>query len=391
MKDEPVRRTTDENRQPPLVVHLVYKLCQGGLENGLINIVSRTPNSRFRHLIVALDRVGEFAQRLPDRDRQAIGLRSLDRGHAMRHLLVFRLLRRYRPAILHTRNLPTIEFQLTAMLAGVPARIHSEHGRDVVELNARRGRYRAIRRIADKAVTAYIAVHEDIAAWLRDDIGIGSGRVEVIHNGVDAERFKPAALGEERKALLPAGLRQRTIIGTVGRMAEVKDHLNMVNAFLRLRAQDPEFERKLGLVIVGDGVNRLSCLSLLERSGAADAAWLPGTRFDVDRLYRAFDIFVLPSLTEGMSNTLLEAMAAGLPVVATDVGAARDVVAHGNTGLLVPPQDSKALADSLSELLADQTRSRQMGEAGRARVVERFSLDAMVDRYLEFYASALQY
>jgi glycosyltransferase involved in cell wall biosynthesis len=172
-------------------------------------------------------------------------------------------------------------------------------------------------------------------------------------------------------------------------MAEVKDHITLVKAFLRLRAQCPAMERNVGLVIVGDGVNRSQCLSLLEASGAAQAAWLPGTRLDIERVYRAFDVFVLSSWAEGMPNTILEAMATGLPVVSTDVGAARELIVEGTTGLLVPPRDTDALASSLAELLADETRWRLMGKAGRTRVIQRFSLETMVDRYLDFYACSL--
>ena len=172
-------------------------------------------------------------------------------------------------------------------------------------------------------------------------------------------------------------------------MEEVKDHANLVNAFLRLRAENPAVRRNVGLVIIGDGVTRAACSALLETAGATQDAWLPGTRFDVDVLYRAFDVFVLPSLSEGMSNTILEAMAVGLPVVATDVGAARELVTEGESGLLVPPADSHALAAALSELLGDACRRQRLGEAGRSRVGQCFSLDSMVNRYLEFYDSAL--
>ena len=132
-------------------------------------------------------------------------------------------------------------------------------------------------------------------------------------------------------------------------MQPVKHQTLLVQAFLRAIDRQPSLRERLRLVLIGDGPLRAQCLSLLEAAGAADLAWLPGERRDVPELMRGLDCFVLPSLAEGISNTILEAMASGLPVIATEVGGNADLVSHGKTGLIVPADDLEALAAAILE------------------------------------------
>lgn len=215
-------------------------------------------------------------------------------------------------------------------------------------------------------------------------------RISQIYNGVDTQLFHPAACGPAPVTGSPFDPAQHWIVGTVGRMAEVKDQLTLTRAFVLALQQAPELRARLRLVLVGDGPLRARCQSLLDEAGLAELAWLPGERGDVPELMRGLSAFALPSLAEGISNTILEAMACGLPVLATEVGGNADLLRAGETGLLLPAGDSGAMAQALLQLARDPARARAMGVAGRARVEAQFSLAAMVRSYCAVYEQQLQ-
>jgi glycosyltransferase involved in cell wall biosynthesis len=175
------------------------------------------------------------------------------------------------------------------------------------------------------------------------------------------------------------------IVGTVGRMQSVKAQPILARAFVEVLRRHPEWRSRLRLVMVGDGPLRAECETVLREAGAVELAWLPGERNDVPDVMRGLDCFVLPSLVEGISNTILEAMASGLPVVATDVGANRELVQAGVTGTLVTAGDFDALADGLVAMARDPAAAAAMGRAGRAAVEARFSLPVMVAAYERVY------
>jgi glycosyltransferase involved in cell wall biosynthesis len=151
----------------------------------------------------------------------------------------------------------------------------------------------------------------------------------------------------------------------------------------------PEIENRARLVILGEGVARATCLQLLRQSEAEHLAWLPGSRDDIADLMRQFNIFCLSSLGEGVSNTILEAMACGLPVVATDVGGNSELVDDGVTGTLVPSADPKAMADALLRYYQDSALTCKHGAAGRAKIEAQFSMSAMVRGYMNLYDTML--
>ncbi|MBS0593321.1 MAG: glycosyltransferase, partial [Proteobacteria bacterium] len=163
----------------------------------------------------------------------------------------------------------------------------------------------------------------------------------------------------------------------------------LARAFVRALQREPALRGRLRLVLVGDGPLRAQCAAVLAEAGVAELAWLPGERADVPAVMGGLHVFALPSLAEGVSNTILEAMASGLPVAATAVGGNVELVEEGATGLLVPAADPEALAGALMALAADPGRAAAMGRAGRAMAEARFSLDAMVATYRGVYDRAL--
>lgn len=370
---------------PPLVVHVVHRFAVGGLENGIVNLINRMSARRWRHAVVAMTEVDEaFARRIQRDDVQRISLHKPPGQGVWMYRRLWQLFRELRPAVVHTRNLGTVEFQVPAWAAGVPARVHGEHGRDADDVAGTNRRHIALRRVYRPFVQHYIALGGELAGYLRDKVGVASPRLTPICNGVDHLRFRPAP------ARLPiAGSPFQDpalwLVGTVGRMQAVKAQTHLAQAFVIALQRAPQLRARLRLVLVGDGPLRAECEAVLRGAGMADLAWLAGERADVPDVMRGLDCFALPSLVEGISNTILEAMASGLPVLATDVGANRELIDVGRTGLVVPAGSPEALAQGLVDLASDPGRAAAMGAAGRAAVEARFSLDAMVAAYENVY------
>ncbi|NRR30566.1 TIGR03088 family PEP-CTERM/XrtA system glycosyltransferase [Oxalobacteraceae bacterium] len=374
-----------DSRPAPLVVHLIHRLGIGGLENGLVNLINHMPPERYRHAIVCLTECDRFRERITRPDVQIISLNKRagkDWGHYLR---LFQTLRQLQPQLIHTRNLASMEGQLLAAAAGIRLRVHGEHGRDMADLHGQNPRYRLLRRLLRPLIGHFIAVSKDLEAWLIATIGARPAKVSHIGNGVDSLQFHPR-LGPAAAIGPPGFLCENAfVIGCVGRMVDVKDHATLVRAFLRLLASEAPGRSPLRLLIVGDGPCRAHCQALLDAAGAAALSWLPGARNDIAQLLRAMDLFVLPSLAEGSSNTILEAMATGLPVVASAVGGNVDLVQTGWSGALVPPQDPLRLADAMADYYRIPGLAQRHGHRARRLVLSDYSLLAMADAYLAVY------
>ncbi len=374
----------------PLIVHVIHQLGVGGLENGVVNLINQMPADRYRHVIVCLQGYTDFRKRLKRDDVDIYDMAKRD-GHDIRlYMRLFRIFRQLRPAIVHTRNLSALECQIIAALSGVGGRVHGEHGRDINDLYGKNLKYNLLRKLIRPFIGHYIAVSMDLHNWLIDTLGVTRSKVSQIYNGVDNIRFQPAR--NSRGSLGPVGFFKDDciVIGSVGRMAAVKDYPNLVKAFIRLLELAPALRERMRLLIVGDGVAREACTRLLKQHDADELAWLPGERADIPELMAAMDIFALPSLGEGISNTILEAMATGLPVIATKVGGNLELVREGETGYLVPPSDPDAMAQALLHYLHNPELRRCHGEYARDIVDRQFSMDAMMQGYLSVYERILK-
>jgi len=373
----------------PLVAHVLYRFDTGGLENGLVNLVNALPARRFRHAIIALDRVEPaFAARVTQPGVEFVALHKRPGPTMAEFPRLWRLFRRLRPDIVHTRNLGALDCQLPAFAAGVPVRIHGEHGRDVGDLDGHNRKNQWNRRLLRPVVQRWVALSRDLASTLTGPVGIPETRVRRICNGVDSERFcpSPARAPIDGSPFNDPGL---WLVGTVGRMQAVKNQVELARAFVQTLDAMPALRDRLRLVMIGDGPLRAEAAALLAQAGVADLAWLPGERRDVPEVMRGLDCFVLPSLAEGISNTILEAMSSGLPVIATEVGGNPDLIEHARTGLLVPAGDAAALAQALQALAGDTVRARALGTAARQQVEREFSLAAMVGAYEAMYDELL--
>lgn len=374
----------------PLILHVVHRFATGGLENGVANLLNHMAPDRFRHAVVAMTEVTDFHQRVTRAD---IGFLAFHKppGHGTRLWRpLVRLLRELRPALVHTRNLGPLELQPAAAWAGVPARVHGEHGRELNDLDGSNRRLQWVRRIYAPFVHRYIALSQDLSQYLVGRVGIAPGRISQIYNGVDVDRFRLRPAGQ---AATPPGCPfnpgAHWLVGTVGRMQGVKHQTLLARAFLRALALAPAMRENARLVLVGDGPLRADCTALLQQGGQSALAWLPGERSDVADIMRSLSCFVLPSLAEGISNTILEAMACSLPVIATAVGGNAELVRDGVTGWTVPSDDVEAMANALVRCWQDADRSQAMGRAGRDEVDRKYSLQAMVAAYQQVYDEQL--
>ena len=374
----------------PLIMHVVHRFDVGGLENGVVNLINRMAVNKWRHVVLSLTQVSqEFAKRIQRDD-----VKLLELGKGPGHLLrwyprIQRIIKEIQPSIVHTRNLAALEATVPAWLAGVPVRIHGEHGWDASDPRGLRRKYQWIRRAYRPFVHRYIALSKDIEQYLVDRVRIAPDAISQIYNGVDILRFQSPRTARARVADCPFMDPGLWLVGTVGRLEEVKDQVNLAQAFVRATELDPEGARRLRLVIVGDGTLRGKVASVLARAGLLERAWFAGSRADVPELMASLDCFVLPSLSEGISNTILEAMATGLAVVATTVGGNAELIEDGLTGTLVPPANSEMLARAVLRYLKEPAVARRHARTAQRVAIERFSLDRMVADYSELYEKSL--
>jgi sugar transferase (PEP-CTERM/EpsH1 system associated) len=368
----------------PLVAHVIFSFDYGGLENGVVNLVNGLPRDAFRHTIVALTSATGIRDRIRRGDVEVHALHKRDGKDPISYLRLFRLLRQLKPSIVHTRNIGTIEGAFVARLAGVPHRIHSEHGWDVFDPEGTNRKYRALRRVVSPTINRFVTVSRELEHWLISRVGIPANKVQRICNGVDTEKFRPPE-STNRRVLPPDKFPPHSIVvGTVTRFSAIKDPLNLVKAFLEAR-RAPGGER-LRLAMIGDGSLRRDAEALLREADASDVAWLPGSRDDIPELLRELNVFALGSLREGISNTILEAMSSGLPVIATATEGNGELVESNVTGLLVPPADAGELAHAITRYADDEELRRTHGQAGRQRAVRQFSLHRMLADYSALYS-----
>ena len=369
--------------QPPLIVHLTYVLDYGGIETLMVDMINRMPADRYRHAIICLTKYTDFIDRITRPGVEVIALHKPPGLGLGIHARLFKLLRKMNPAVLHTYNFTTVEYAATALLAGVPVRIHAEHGRDASDPQGLNPKHNLLRRLLSPIVDCFVPVSLDLQRWLRTVVRIPDDKNLLINNGVDTARYAPAA-----QAPLPEGCpdwQDCFVIGTVGRIQDVKDHATLVAAFAALRERLPSQRDRLRLAIIGEGPLRPALAEQIERAGMKDAVWLPGARNDIAAVMRHFDVFALSSIAEGTPVTLLEAMACGIPVVSTGVGGIPDLVPDRVAGLLVPARDPGALAGALAEYAADPSLAQRHGAAARQRIEQRYSIDAMVAAYTDLY------
>jgi sugar transferase (PEP-CTERM/EpsH1 system associated) len=290
-----------------------------------------------------------------------------------------RLIRQLRPDLVHTRNWGTTEAILAARFAGVRRVVHGEHGWSMDNPAGKSLRRRIARRILSPAVNRFVAVSDDIERWLSKEAWIRREKITKIVNGVDINKFCPGKEAEAKKRL---GLDGTIVVGTVARLDPIKRCDLLLEAFAGAASGNPAAK----LIIVGDGPEHRKLHDIREGLPNPNQIIFLGERQDVQMLYPSMDVFVLASKNEGISNTILEAMASGLPIIATSVGGNPELVTHEKTGLLIAPENRDALKNALAHYIRNPEERMAHGRNARADAVKRFPLERMVREYENLYS-----
>jgi len=294
-------------------------------------------------------------------------------------LVALPLLRRLRPHLIHAHGLfsPATTAVAAKRLFGIPIVAKVMRGGSLGDLTHLRRETLGEQRIAaiGRGVDTFITISREIDEELAE-IGVLSDRRQFIPNGVDVERFSPLSADQKRDLRVSLGLPDGPIAIFTGRLDPEKRVDHLISIWPVVRKNHPEAL----LLLLGTGSEEAK----LKQLAGAGVQFL-GRVEDVAPYLQAADLFVLPSATEGLSNALLEALAAGLPTVATEIGGASDVIEHGSSGWLIPPDDVPALQEGILTLLADADRRNCLGHRGRERVVEHYALPATASHLRELY------
>lgn len=378
------------NNKKPLIAHVLFRLGTGGLENGVVNLINTMPDEKYRHVVICMTDYTDFRNRIKKDGVQVYCLNKKPGKDFAVYFRLWKLLREIQPDILHTRNLSALEAQLPGLLAGIKYRVHGEHGRDIDDVDGTNPRYVLLRRLFRPVIQRYIPMSKDLETWLVKQIKVPAKKISQLYSGVELSRFKIS--GDKPVNLLPPDFRSPglILIGTVGRLDPVKDQITLVLAFIHLVKTHPAVRNKVRLVLVGAGLLQPKLRELSLEAGIDDLVWFAGERNDVADIMQTLDLFVLPSINEGISNTILEAMATALPVIATDVGGNPELVINNQTGYLVPKQDPVAMAQIFKHYLDKPDLLVCHGKAGRTRCESTFSLDRMVSDYMDVYDRLLK-
>ena len=363
------------------ILHVVSCLGLGGTEHGVLKVINGLGDQEFEHRVCAVRGIDKaFA-----RTNVASRTYSAGTGKPGLQFPLFRLIRiikEFRPHVVHTRNFGAIEAIPAARLARTPVTIHSEHGYELDILSGIPVRRRVLCRILYSMADVVFTVTKDLQTFYGTQSWLGAEKLRTLYNGVDTVRFRPQPQMRElwRARLgIPAG---RFVIGSVGRLVPIKDHLTLLKAAEGLVRTGLDVQ----VLLVGSGPEREGLEAYSAKSALLGGRVLfTGASDNVPEMLNAMDAYVLPSICEGMSNTILEAMASALPVIATRAGGNPELVKEGETGWLFQPRDVEALSSFVQQIVKDRALRKRVGEAGYRRVVEQFSISQMIERYRELY------
>jgi glycosyltransferase involved in cell wall biosynthesis len=360
----------------PRVLHVVDSLEIGGLERLVHDLIIARGGEGTS--VACVTSVGPFGQALR---KLGIAVTLIGRrgGFLLTTLRMWRHLRRFQPDVVHCHNFVGLVYgALAARLAGAVPAVMTRHGAaaPMGRLGDRLSHY-LIHRVSVVAVSREST--DLMEAWM------GSGRpVRYVPNGIFMGSYRHLLARETARAQLDLP-ESCFIVGIIARVTRAKGHQLLLDVFAGLQSKIP----KALLVIVGDGAELPAVKSYIRKLALEKSVLIMGERQDVPTILAALDVFCLPSETEGMPMTVLEAMAVGLPVVASDVGGIPELVKEGHTGLMVPPRAADELGAALLALARDPQRAREMGRAGRERLLKEFCLESTLSAYEEIYREAI--
>jgi glycosyltransferase involved in cell wall biosynthesis len=369
------------------VTHVVLTLDCGGLERIVLDLARTGPGLGQRVSVICLERPGTLAAQVEDAGARVV---CLDKPAGIRHETVGRVrraLRELRPDVVHTHQIGALLYTGPAARAErVPLVVHTEHINQIAKHRSlnKQVRTRLLWGLAGRQAARFFCVSDDIASEVKTFGVLPRRKVRVVLNGIDTARFRSRDGAEAMSEGLgiPPGV---PVVGTVGRLDEVKRQDLLIRAFRRVLSAAPDAR----LLLVGDGPMRAGLATLAERLGVSDRVHFAGYQVRPERYLQVMDVFALTSRAEGLPLAVLEAWAAGLPVVASRVGGIPRVVTDGQTGLLFDSDDEDALTGALRRLLADPGFAHRLGEAGRRQAEDRYDTRRMAGDYQRHYLELL--
>ncbi|MBN2089692.1 glycosyltransferase [candidate division KSB1 bacterium] len=364
------------------IMHVLPSLEIGGMETALITLINGMDTDRFENQIFCFDfknYENSIQHRLHDEN---IPIYIFEKGHGVDYWLpikISRILRKQKIDIVHTRNFAALLYgSIAAKLAGVPGAVADIRGRIPVDEGQKCKRLSFL-------VSKFVGVSEDIKKMLATDFKIKESKIQTIYNGVQIP-------GENQKLDI-ATLRSKLglapndfVIGTIGRTEPVKDYTSLI----RMSAPVLQKYRNVKLMIVGDGSQRTELEKLTKDLGVNTQTIFTGYQKEVSNFLRLINLFALTSVSEGISNVLLEAMATSIPVLATEVGGNPEIVRHNQTGFLIPRPNLNQITEKIELLINNPELAKDLGQNGRKWVEEKFTIEKMVSEYQSLYQTIIK-
>ena len=368
---------------PIRVVYCIDNMQVGGTELNAVRTAERLDRRRFAVSVMCIRDSGPLMARYAAAGIpiHTFPMKSLLGLEAMQQAVrLIRFLRRERIDVVHSHDAYTSVYgTFCARLAGVPGVIASRRSWYSPHLQ---GRILRANRLAYRFADRVVANSPSVSRLVETDAGVPASRIVTIPNFLDPQAFEPIPQADRRRMLDEIGVPEGAfVVGIVARLSPVKDHATLLRAIASVRDQIPS----LHCVLVGDGPERAAIESLAKSLEIADIVHLAGERTQPPNLHGLFDVSVLCSTSEAFPNSVLEAMAAGRPVVATDVGGTPDAIRQGTTGLLVRPSDPSRLADALLRLYHEPALRAKLGAAGCAAARAGYGADAVISQVEALY------
>lgn len=368
------------NQNKIKVLYLVLDMDLGGLQRIANLLIHRIDRKQFTPYLCCLDRGGLFSQQSKSNSVKTYVLQRRPGPFDMKLFKkLYSILKANQIDVIHSHNGCTLYAALAGKLARVKGIVHTDHGRLVPD------RWGAIieDRISSFFIDKFIGVSEELTEYLASKVRINRKKLMTIINGVDTERFKPINLAQQKMLKKAIGLNDRDkIIGTVCRLDPIKNLEFLINYMPSICEAVPECK----LLIVGDGPHKEHLIAHTRNLGLESKVIFLGRKADIENILPLFDIYVNTSLSEGTSMTILEAMACGLPIVASAVGGNKKLVGSSN-GRLFLLNDSEGFKGNIIELFKRPELLDEMGKNSRRKVKDLFSLEQMVKQYEQLYCS----
>jgi glycosyltransferase involved in cell wall biosynthesis len=360
------------SRRPIRVTFVVPDLHTGGAERHVTTLLPRMDPARFTPSVVCIGEEGALFDALPAAGIEARALHLAKRNAPRALSELTGIFRCTQPDVVVVRGYSAEALgRIAARFAGVTHSIVWVH--NVSDITPRSRIRNGLDRALDRWTSAYFGVAEGQRPYMIDELGYPEAKISIVHNGVDPSIFD---IDSDRTAIREFGWSEEDpVVGIVAGLRPEKGHTTLLQAAALVIDHVPRAK----FLIIGDGAMRRDLETMVAELGIESSVHFAGARSDVTRLLRGIDVFTLSSDSECFSIALLEAMAAARPAVCTSVGGTPEIIAEGRTGYLVPPRDSRRLADRLVDLLSNPQAARRMGQAGRARIETEFDLRRSVE------------